>query len=130
MAEDDYGFDYDPLNKAHRAKRVADRELVVHHLRRIARELAELEAAWTRKDMHHDTLGENEWPFDKSLEDMVAEVSHCASKIEEINDLLRLEPVTITVDAATYNELVAAINRPPKVNEKLRAALERAKELK
>lgn len=122
--------EYDPANKAHRAKRVADRELVVHHLRRIARELAELEAAWTRKDMHHDTLSDGEWPFHQSLEDMVAEVSHCAAKIEEINDLLRLEPVTIVVDAATYDQLVAALNRPPRVNEKLRAALQRAKELK
>lgn len=123
-------YEYDPLNKEHREKRVKDREIVAQHLRRVARTLAELETSWTKRDMHHDTLGESEWPFDAALEDMVAEVSHCAAKIEEINDLLRLEPVTMVVDAATYDWLIAELSRPPRVNEKLRAALERAKERK
>lgn len=123
-------YEYDPSNKEHRAARVNNRAAVAHRLRRVARELAELENEWTRLDFHPDTLQPDEWPFDKALEDMVAEVSHCAAKIEEINDLLRLKPVTITLDAATYDWLMAELDRPAKVNPQLKAMLENKKELK
>lgn len=95
------------------------------HLEHIAGHMSQMLALWYDRDLPGDFLSDDEYPFDKSLDEALAEVQHAVERIRTVNEFLELEPVTITVGPREYAELTALLEREPQEMPRLRALLAR-----
>lgn len=93
-----------------------------------AQALEELMHAWSQGDWPPDLVGDDSWPFNKSLEDQAAELRAAAHRLLDAIDFLELEPETITLPRVEFDlllqELDTAAVRPTAV-PKLLALVEK-----
>lgn len=112
------------MSEMTKEQRIAARAEVARTWGRIWDELYQLQIKWEMLDWPPDLMAEDEWPFHMSLEDITAEVNDASERASMVNELMQLEPVTMTVSREEFERLLVELDRPERVLPRLKALLE------
>jgi hypothetical protein len=106
-------------------KKIHRKELA-RRLRNARDELYAVNDYWVHEDLPGDFLRDDEWPFDASLDEVIADLEKAIENIEFANDFLGLKPMVMVVSRVEYERLQQELEREPRELPRLRALLEQA----